>query len=377
MRPSSRHPRASSIPELGGDGLVATEVEPQRLVTVYVDTADLRIVRWGSSLRHRQGEGEKVWTVKLPSSGNGSQLVRTEVNFEGADARKLPTAAADLVRALVRGEELAPVARLQTVRRGVRISDDAGTPLAIVTDDEVSVMDGRRVASRFRELEVELDPAGRCGALGGPRRAPQGGRRRSRRQRPQARPRARPARRGPARPRGPRARRARGRDRGGPTGARDVGGAAAPPRRRGSAGRGSRRGAPGEGGHAARALGAPDVPRRARAGVGGLAARPAPVAGRRARRRARHRGPARPDPLEGADAARGRPQGARGARDDGGDDAGRDARAAAGGDPRAGVRGAARRAGRGGPRTAGPRGGGRPRRRRPPCDPPSSGPGSI
>ena len=153
-------PAGFRIPELGGDGLVATEVEPQRLVTVYVDTPDLRIVRWGSSLRHRQGEGEeKVWTVKLPSSGNGSQLVRTEVNFEGADARKLPTAAADLVRALVRGEELAPVARLQTVRRGVRISDDAGTPLAIVTDDEVSVMDGRRVASRFRELEVELDPA--------------------------------------------------------------------------------------------------------------------------------------------------------------------------------------------------------------------------
>jgi CHAD domain-containing protein len=153
-------PAGFKIPELGGDGLVATEMEPQRLVTVYVDTPDLRIVRWGSSLRHRQGEGrEKVWTVKLPSSGNGSQLVRTEANFEGADARKLPTAAADLVRAFVRGEELAPVARLQTVRRGVRISDDAGTPLATVTDDEVSVMDGRRVASRFRELEVELDPA--------------------------------------------------------------------------------------------------------------------------------------------------------------------------------------------------------------------------
>ena len=81
------------------------------------------------------------------------------MNFEGADARKMPTAAADLVRAFVRGEELGPVARLQTLRRGVRISDDAGTPLAMVTDDEVSVMDGRRVASRFRELEVELDPA--------------------------------------------------------------------------------------------------------------------------------------------------------------------------------------------------------------------------
>ena len=48
-------PAGFRIPELGGDGLVATEVEPQRLVTVYVDTPDLRIVRWGSSLRHRAG----------------------------------------------------------------------------------------------------------------------------------------------------------------------------------------------------------------------------------------------------------------------------------------------------------------------------------
>jgi CHAD domain-containing protein len=157
-------PAGFQIPELGGDGLVATEVEPQRLVTVYVDTPDLRIVRWGSSLRHRQGEGqEKGWTVKLPSSGNGPQLVRTEANFEGGDTRNLPTAAADLVRAFVRGEDLAPVARLQTVRRGIQISDDAGTPLAMVTDDEVSVMDGRRVASRFRELEVELDPGADAG----------------------------------------------------------------------------------------------------------------------------------------------------------------------------------------------------------------------
>jgi len=148
-------PAGFRVPDLGGDGLVATEQKPQRLVTVYVDTPDLRIARWGSSLRHRQGEG---WTVKLPSPTNGSQLVRTEVNFEGDDARKLPTAAADLVRAYVRGQELAPVARLQTVRRGVEIGDDVGRRLAVVTDDEVSVMDGRRVASRFRELEVELDP---------------------------------------------------------------------------------------------------------------------------------------------------------------------------------------------------------------------------
>lgn len=146
---------AFRMPDLAGDGLAVREREPQRLVTTYVDTADLRIARWGCSLRHRRGEG---WTVKLPLGEQGPLLVRAEHGFAGEDPRKLPVAAADLLRAYVRGAELAPVLSLRTVRRGVEVTDDLGRPLALVTDDEVSVMDGRRVATRFRELEVELDP---------------------------------------------------------------------------------------------------------------------------------------------------------------------------------------------------------------------------
>jgi CHAD domain-containing protein len=47
----------------------------------------------------------------------------------------------------------------------VEVRGEQGDPLAIVTDDEVSVMDGRRLASRFRELEVELDSAAPEGAI--------------------------------------------------------------------------------------------------------------------------------------------------------------------------------------------------------------------
>jgi CHAD domain-containing protein len=49
-----------------------------------------------------------------------------------------------------------PVARLSTVRRRVRLLDGGGTRVAEVVDDEVSVRDGRRVAARFREIEVEV-----------------------------------------------------------------------------------------------------------------------------------------------------------------------------------------------------------------------------
>ncbi len=148
-------PAGFRLPDLGGGGLEAVAQPVERLITTYVDTPDLRIARWGSSLRHRKGEG---WTVKLPATGEGgSLLARTEHVFEGEDPRKLPVAAADLVRAFVRGAELAPIARLQTKRSGVELRDELGRPVARVTDDEVSVMDGRRVGARFREVEVELE----------------------------------------------------------------------------------------------------------------------------------------------------------------------------------------------------------------------------
>ena len=144
------------LPQLGelGNGMTATVREPERLLTVYLDTNDLRLTRWGVSLRHRHGQG---WTLKLPADGSEDLLVRTELPFDGA-ARRPPEAAVDLIRGYVRAAELVPQVRLRTTRRGVEIRDRDGKLLADVVDDEVSVLDGRRVAARFRELEVEATP---------------------------------------------------------------------------------------------------------------------------------------------------------------------------------------------------------------------------
>jgi CHAD domain-containing protein len=148
-------PPAFTLPDLGAvDGLTVVPRESQRFQTVYVDTSDLRVARWGCSLRHREGEG---WTTKLPPTLVGSLLVRGEYAFEG-EARRVPPAAADLLLAYTRGEDLRPVVRLRTVRRRIELGDAYGTPVGEVVDDEVSVMDGARVAARFREVEVEILP---------------------------------------------------------------------------------------------------------------------------------------------------------------------------------------------------------------------------
>jgi CHAD domain-containing protein len=147
------------LPALDGvlEGIQAEPAEERRLETVYHDTPDLRLARWGVSLRHRAKEG---WTLKLPSSEDAPDggLAREEMEFEGSGSR-VPAPALQLLAAYVRGSKLEPVARLSTWRRTVRLRDPEARLLAEVVDDEVSVLEGRRVAARFREVEVELKPA--------------------------------------------------------------------------------------------------------------------------------------------------------------------------------------------------------------------------
>jgi inorganic triphosphatase YgiF len=144
------------LPELGrpDDGFSAQPQTARRLRTTYYDTSDLRLARWGASLRYRPGEG---WTVKLPEGQDGALLVRAEHTFPG-DGTRPPAEARALIRPFVRTAQLTPTVRMRTLRRPVELSDAQGSRLAEVVDDEVQVLDGRRIQTRFRELEVELDP---------------------------------------------------------------------------------------------------------------------------------------------------------------------------------------------------------------------------
>jgi CHAD domain-containing protein len=150
-------PPGFDLPPLGGpeDGYAAEPLATRRLSTTYYDTPDLRLARWGASLRYRPGEG---WTVKLPEGEHGVLLVRAEHVF-GGDGRRPPAEALALVRPFVRTAQLSPAVRMRTLRRPVELREPAGSRLAEVVDDEVQVLDGRRVVARFRELEVELDEA--------------------------------------------------------------------------------------------------------------------------------------------------------------------------------------------------------------------------
>jgi CHAD domain-containing protein len=134
------------------DRFVASPVRFRRLHTVYFDTPDLRLTRWGCSLRFRGGEG---WTLKLPIPQQSAALVREEHVFPD-DGDGIPAGALDLATAYLRGVTPAPVIELRTLRTSRHVLTDGGDDLAEVVEDDVRVVDGTHVVGRFRQLEIEL-----------------------------------------------------------------------------------------------------------------------------------------------------------------------------------------------------------------------------
>jgi CHAD domain-containing protein len=146
------------LPDLAGAGPVA-RVEPREtlaLTAVYYDTPDLRLAREGVTLRRREGGHDAGWHLKLPVGPVGSGS-RDEVRLplEAGAPGEVPGELRDLATAYARSSILVPVATLQTERVPYALIDAQGDELAELTDDTVSVLDGDRVAVRFRELELE------------------------------------------------------------------------------------------------------------------------------------------------------------------------------------------------------------------------------
>jgi len=135
------------------DGLTISPLPRRSLTATYYDTADLRLARWGLTVRYRTGDNTG-WTVKLPEGDVGPALVRRELQFEGGPGA-VPNDVLDLLRAYLRRDQLSEVARLRTTRTGVQLRGAEGEPEVEVVDDRVVVYDGRTITGRFRQLEVE------------------------------------------------------------------------------------------------------------------------------------------------------------------------------------------------------------------------------
>jgi CHAD domain-containing protein len=150
-------PPGVQLPALSDLPMVATEADSgeQTLEAEYYDTADLRLIRAGVTLRRRRGGSDAGWHLKLPVADDSRDEIRLPL---GRTGRRVPAQLAALVRVHTRGEPLRPVARITTRRRLRLLLDHDGTSLAEVAADEVSAqaMGDEATLSRWREVEVEL-----------------------------------------------------------------------------------------------------------------------------------------------------------------------------------------------------------------------------
>ncbi len=140
-------------------------IEPFDMTAVYHDTVDLRLIRWGVTLRRRWGGGDEGWHLKIPISG-ADGLTRQELHLplSAGSAGFVPAELADIVTPLTRGERLVPLATVQTHRSPIRILDEAGLTRAEVVDDRVQVLNAEGdLVAQFREVEVEAWDADRDG----------------------------------------------------------------------------------------------------------------------------------------------------------------------------------------------------------------------
>ena len=131
--------------------------EVRKLDNTYFDTPGAALRLFGVTLRRRVGGSETGWQLKVPSG-----TARTELQ-SGSRTKTMPPALAKGVEGLLAGERLDPVARIVTTRTAYRLLNADGELVFEIADDQVESgpPDGESMLHSWREVEVELGPAGK------------------------------------------------------------------------------------------------------------------------------------------------------------------------------------------------------------------------
>ena len=148
-------PKLGSLPDLGGKRLA----DPKRiyLSATYYDTEDLALIQHKVTLRRRVGGDDEGWHLKLPAGKDTRQEVHAPLG-EG-NTGSAPARLTERVEEITAGEQLRPVALLDTERTVVTLAGPSGDALVEVADDLVTAVRfgaGDSEPMRWREIEVEV-----------------------------------------------------------------------------------------------------------------------------------------------------------------------------------------------------------------------------
>jgi CHAD domain-containing protein len=142
------------LPSLVGTAGIreSAAAETHDLDATYFDTDELTLMQNRRTLRRRTGGGDAGWHLKTPGSGGSRTEHRLPLN---GDHDTVPAELKGQVRAIIRREQLKPIARLRTHRIETPLRDAKGRTLALIAQDQVTAeTDGGE--QRWQEVEVEL-----------------------------------------------------------------------------------------------------------------------------------------------------------------------------------------------------------------------------
>ena len=147
------------LPDIGDlvpEGGMITE-EVRRLKSTYFDTPERRLLEFGVTLRRRVGGGETGWQLKVPAGS-----ARTELHSKSTRP-SIPKEMSGAIAGLQGDRDLLPIATVSTTRTARRVTDADGQVLFEIADDDVAAatLGADATARTWREIEVELGPAGR------------------------------------------------------------------------------------------------------------------------------------------------------------------------------------------------------------------------
>ncbi|WP_042402555.1 CYTH and CHAD domain-containing protein [Streptacidiphilus carbonis] len=155
----------AALPALDGLPGVSEISDPdvENLDAVYYDTADLRLLEHGITLRRRTGGHDSGWHLKLPVGPDERHEVHLPLNA-GAPGR-VPRVLTQRTRAYARGQALIPIVHLRTQRRRRLLLDSEHRSLAEVAQDAVSaqVLAPERFAPEAAEQAQPAVPTQREG----------------------------------------------------------------------------------------------------------------------------------------------------------------------------------------------------------------------
>ncbi|MGI8459800.1 MAG: hypothetical protein ACR2LI_17015 [Propionibacteriaceae bacterium] len=154
--PFSAQPPRMINPELGLPNLVSRRGHNAgyAIDITLLDAPDHRLIRSGVLLGHRVIDGRGEWYLGAP---DWEPMLPAE-RIEPMGHAEIPEEFADLVRPFRRRATLGPVAALSLVRAEFCFRGAAGTTVALLRDDKVTVRRGGLTTARFRE--VMLTPVG-------------------------------------------------------------------------------------------------------------------------------------------------------------------------------------------------------------------------